>query len=144
MREALTDHRLIRRLAVLVTVLGLDRRDFVIFGSGPLLAHGLRADISDLDVVARGRTWELVSQYGFPARGNVNGARMASFWGGLIQFSSGWISADWETDDIIENAEFVEGMPFARLTDVLRYKRTLGRPKDRHDVALLESREAAG
>jgi len=144
MRETLTDHRLIRRLAMLVTMLGLDRRDFVIFGSGPLLAHGLRTQIGDLDVVARGRTWELASQYGVPARGNVNGARMASFWGGLIQFSPGWISADWETDDIIENAEFVEGMPFARLTDVLRYKRTLGRPKDRYDVALLESRETAG
>lgn len=142
MREALRDHRLIRRLAMLVTTLDLDRRDFVIFGSGPLLAHGLRTRVSDLDVVARGRTWELVSQYGFPSRGKVNGARMASFWGGLIQFSPGWISADWQTDDIIENAEFVDGMPFARLTEVLRYKKTLGRPKDRHDVALLERRDA--
>lgn len=144
MDKPLTDHRLVRRLAMLVTMLGLDRRDFVIFGSGPLLAHGLRTQISDLDVVARGRTWEMVAQYGLPTRGNVNDARMASFWGGLIQFSSGWISPDWDTDNIIENAEIIQGMPFARLTDVLRYKRMLGRPKDRYDVALMENCKGTG
>ncbi len=53
---ALSEDRLIRRLIKLVTELDLDRRDFVIFGSGPLLAHGLRRCIRDLDVVARGTT----------------------------------------------------------------------------------------
>ena len=52
---ALSENKLMRRLAMLVTELDLDRRDFVIFGSGPLLAHGLRSGIRDLDIVARGQ-----------------------------------------------------------------------------------------
>ena len=131
---ALSEDRLIRRLIKLVTELDLDRRDFVIFGSGPLLAHGLRRCIRDLDVVARGTVWRRVSQHGFPAAGTINGAPMALFWGGMIQFSPGWISGDWDTDDLIDRAEIIQGLPFAQLTDVLAYKQKLDRPKDRSDI----------
>ena len=128
---------LIRRLARLVTELDLDSRDFVIFGSGPLLAHGLRYDIHDLDIVARGPAWRRVADHGCPGTGSINGAPMALFWGGLIQFSQGWISADWNADDLIDRAETIQGWPFARLTDVLAYKQVLVRPKDYPDIAAL-------
>jgi len=134
---ALSENGLIRRLVKLVTELDLDSRDFVIFGSGPLLAHGLRRRIRDLDVVARGTAWRRVSQHGFPAAGAINGAPMALFWGGLIQFSPGWISEDWDTDDLIDRAEIIQGLPFAQLTDVLVYKQKLDRPKDRADIEAL-------
>ena len=107
---ALSENRLIRRLAMLVTELDLDVRDFVIFGSGPLLAHGLRDDIHDLDVVARGPAWQRVLEHGCPGTGSVNGAPMALFWDGLIQFSQGWISADWDGDDLIDRAQTHPGM----------------------------------
>jgi len=134
---ALSETRLIRRLAMLVSELDLDVRDFVIFGSGPLLAHGLRYGIHDLDVVARGPAWQRVLEHGCPGTGSVNGAPMALFWNGLIQFSQGWISADWDTDDLIDRAERVQGWPFASLTAVLAYKRILLRPKDYPDIAAL-------
>jgi hypothetical protein len=116
---ALSDNRLIRRLVKLVDELDLDRRDFVIFGSGPLLAHGLRQRILDLDVLARGALWHRASQLGFRATGSINGAPMAAFWGGLIQFSLGWISAFWDIDDLINRAKIIEGLRFAQPTDVL-------------------------
>ena len=140
---AISEDRLIRRLVKLVTDLDLDRRDFVIFGSGPLLAHGLRRSIRDLDVVARGTAWDSVSRYGCPADGAINGAPMALFWDGLIQFSQGWIppkDKDWgtrDTDDLIDRAEVIQGLPFAQLTDVLAYKQNLNRPKDRADIRAL-------
>ena len=134
---ALDENKLIRRLATLVTRLHLDRGDFVIFGSGPLLAHGLRPSIHDLDIVARGPAWRHVSRYGCPGTGSVNGASMALFWSGLIQFSQGWISADWDADDLIDGAEIIQGWPFARLADVLAYKQALLRPKDHPDIAAL-------
>jgi hypothetical protein len=136
----LSENRLIRRLATLVTRLHLDRRDFVIFGSGPLLAHGVRWDIHDLDIVARGPTWRHVARYGCPDTGSINGAPMALFWDGLIQFSQGWISADWDADDLIDGAETIQGWPFASLTDVLGYKQVLLRPKDHPDIAALRQR----
>jgi hypothetical protein len=134
---ALSENGLIRRFAVLVTELELDLRDLVIFGSGPLLAHGLRAGIHDLDIVARGPAWQRVREYGCPGTGSVNGAPMALFWDGLIQFSQEWISADWDTDDLIDRAECIQGWPFATLADVLAYKQVLLRPKDYPDIAAL-------
>jgi hypothetical protein len=140
---ALSGNRLIRRLASLVAALDLGRRDFVIFGSGPLLAHGLRDGIRDLDVVARGAVWRRVREYGCPDTGSVNGAPMALFWNGLIQFSQGWISADWDADDLIGRAERIQGWPFAQLSDVLAYKQALLRPKDLSDIAVLQQAMAS-
>jgi hypothetical protein len=122
---------------MLVSELDLDIRDFVIFGSGPLLAHGLRNGTRDLDVVARGPAWQRVREHGCPGTGSVNGAPMALFWNGLIQFSQGWISADWDTDDLIGRAQAIQGWPFATLADVLAYKEILLRPKDYPDIAAL-------
>jgi len=134
---ALSKNRLIRRLTRLVIDLNLNRSDFVIFGSGPLLAHGLRRNIRDLDVVARGTTWYRVSERGLPATGAISGAPMALFSGGRIHFSPGWISQDWDIDDLIDRAEIIHGLPFAHLTDVLAYKQMLNRPKDRADIDAL-------
>jgi hypothetical protein len=122
---------------MLVTELDLDRRDFVIFGSGPLLAHGLRYGIRDLDIVARGSVWQRVRECGRPATGSISGAPMALFWNGLIQFSQVWISDDWNADELIGRAERIQGWPFAPLTDVLAYKQMLLRPKDHPDIAAL-------
>jgi hypothetical protein len=134
---ALRENRLIQRLVKLVTELDLDPRDFVIFGSGPLLANGLRQSIHDLDVVARGASWRRAVEHGLPAVGTVNGAPLALFWGGLIQFSSGWISDGWDTDHLIGRARIIQGLPFAQLTDVLAYKLVLRRPKDHPDIEAL-------
>jgi hypothetical protein len=134
---ALSEDRLVRRLVMLVTELDLDRRDFVIFGSGPLLAHGLRHCIHDLDIVARGTVWQRVSQHGCLGAGSINGAPLALFWDGLIQFSQGWVSDSWDADDLIDRAEIIQGLPFAQLADVLAYKQMLLRPKDHLDIAAL-------
>jgi hypothetical protein len=134
---AIGEEPLIGQLNKLVLDLGLDQRDFVIFGSGPLLAHGLRRSISDLDVVARGETWHRAWRHGVHAVGAVSGAPTALFCDGRIEFSPCWISPGWDCDDLIDRAERIQGLPFARLTHVLAYKQELGRPKDRPDIATL-------
>ena len=128
---------LIRCLIKLVDDLDLDRRDFVIFGSAPLLAHGLRRSVSDLDIVARGAAWHRAFEYGEPDIGPINGAPMAIFCDGLIQFSAGWITEAWDADDLIDRAEIIQGLPFAPLADVLAYKQMLRRPKDLPDIEAL-------
>jgi hypothetical protein len=124
------EHPLIRRLIQL----DLDRDNFVIFGSGPLLAHGIRRNIHDLDVVARGSAWHRVFDQGIPSSGKISGAPATCFWGGRIQFFREWISTDWDSNDLIDHAEIIEGLRFARLADVLSYKRMLMRPKDIMDI----------
>lgn len=123
-------HPLIRRL----TQLDLDRDNFVIFGSGPLFAHGIRRKIHDLDVVARGSAWRRVCEQGVSSAGKISGAPAMHFGGDQIQFFREWISTDWNSDDLIDRAEIIEGLRFARLADVLAYKRMLMRSKDIMDI----------
>ena len=129
-RTSVLDNPIITRLIQF----GLDSDDFVLFGSAPLLAYGLRKEIRDLDVVARSHTWRHVSACGTPGVGAVSGDPVAHFWDGRIQFSRGWISPAWDPDELIDSAEVIEGLRFARLTDVLAYKQVLGRPKDIADI----------
>jgi hypothetical protein len=135
--EDISRDRLIARFIYLANKLEVDRTDFVIFGSGPLLAHGLRRRINDLDVVARGQAWRTFCDHGVAGIAAINRAPLSLFWDGLIQVSEGWISEDWDADGLIDRAEIIQGLPFARLADVLGYKQVLQRPKDRIDIELL-------
>ncbi len=131
-------HPLIRRLVAL----GLERDDFVIFGSAPLLAHGLRRSISDLDVVARGAAWLRASRLGVPAVGIISGDGGVHLDGGRIQVFRRWIPGARDADDLIDHAEIIQGLRFARLADVLAYKQVLRRPKDIADIQALTGRDA--
>ena len=117
--------------------LDLERDDFVIFGSAPLLAHGLRQSIGDLDIVARGAAWHRASQIGVPAVGAIRGGPAINLDGGRIQVFPEWLSEEWDTDALIDRAEIIPGLRFARLADVLAYKKMLMRPKDVADIQAL-------
>jgi hypothetical protein len=121
----------------------LDPHHFVIFGSGPLLAHNIRTDIGDLDIVARQSAWERARGLGEKAVGPLNGAAMVRFWGGLIEVSQGWTSPEWNANDLIESADSFGGLRFARLEHVLSYKKSLRRAKDVADIVAIE-RHLAG
>jgi len=112
---------------------------FVIFGSMPMFAHGLHSRICDLDVVARGEVLSQVSIKGQPAMGGCTGDTVWTFLEGHIQFSERWITAEWDTNSLIENAEIVDGLRLAPLEEVLRYKEELRRQKDEVDIKALKS-----
>jgi hypothetical protein len=44
----------------------------------------------------------------------------------------------WDIRAIIERAEVIDGLPFARLEDVLALKRSYGRPKDLEHARIIE------
>jgi hypothetical protein len=134
------DHPLIRRLRSL----RLDPADFVVFGSAPLLAHGLRQQISDLDVVARGRAWRRARQLGQRLVRGGGHSEMVQIDGGLIEISAAWITPRWSADELIDQAEVIDDIRYARLDQVLAYKRLLRRPKDLLDIARLEALLSGG
>ena len=41
---------------------------------------------------------------------------------------------------VISQAVFIEGLPFARLEDVLHYKQILNRPKDQEHIRLIQKK----
>ena len=117
----------------------LDPDNFVIFGSGPLLAHGLRRRVGGLDTVACGRTWEHVRGLGVRTVVPPSGTEMIQLWHGLIEVSPEWITPRWDANELIDQADVIDGLRFARLEQVLAYKRLLRRPKDLRDITVLEA-----
>lgn len=141
---SLRAHPLVRRFLSL----DLDPAHCVVFGSGPMLAHGLKTSLGDLDIVARGPAWQKACAFGELGVSKIGGDIVASFWEGRIEVFDRWYSAHLSTDDLIDNADVVEGIRFAQLHHVFAYKRQLQRPKDLPDIAALaqalRGREAAG
>jgi hypothetical protein len=131
---ALSDHRLIR----LLEKLALPVSDYVVTGSGPLLAHGLKDTIHDLDLVARGAAWDLAARHGKVRRSPSGLGRRIVVHHGDIEIFDHWVGGLTDIDAMIDGAELVEGIPFLPLGDTLRWKRGLGRAKDLPDIALIE------
>ena len=115
--------------------LDLPTADYAIFGSGPLAVRGLIEEVHDLDVVARGTAWEQAKGLA-EVRIAPEGDPVVWLEGGTIEVFSGWLG--WDIDMLINNAQIIDGLPFARLEDVLAFKLSLGRPKDVAHARLIE------
>ena len=107
--------------------------DYVLFGSTPMLAHGLIARVGDIDIVARGGAWAKAVQLGEveEAPGKDSVVRLDG-----VDIFNGWMG--WDVDALLGRAVSVDGFPYASLTDVLAFKRELNRPKDEAHIKLLE------
>ncbi|MFF2750509.1 hypothetical protein ACFVVA_33840 [Kitasatospora sp. NPDC058048] len=126
----LSQHPLVQNLMSL----HLPTRDYVVAGSGPLLAHGLKQDVGDLDIVARGRAWEIITALAPPVPAPSGHGRMALLFDGAIEAFDTWLPGTCERDELIEEAELIHGIPFSPLRRVLRWKQLYDRSKDRDDV----------
>lgn len=131
----LRQHPFIRELISL----GLPSIDYVVAGSGPLLAHGLRQDIGDLDIVARNDAWKIALSMGEATAPPSGHGLMVVLFGGHIEIFDRWLPGTQDADTLISSAELVDGIPFCPLADVLEWKRRSHRLKDREDVELIES-----
>ncbi|MFD5338509.1 hypothetical protein [Streptomyces hawaiiensis] len=118
--------------------LELDPDHCAVFGSGPMLAHGLKMSLGDLDIVARGPAWQKACKDGALGVSTIGGDPVAAFWGGRVEVFNVWFPQDVSTDDLIDAADVVAGIRFVQLRHVLAYKRRLRRPKDVPDIAALE------
>jgi hypothetical protein len=122
------------RLFGKLRALELPAQHYAVFGSGPLAVRGLIEHISDLDVVARGPAWRKAAALG-PVVVASGGDRVVSLEGGTIEIFDGWLG--WDADAIIDGAETIEGLPFARLEEVQAFKLHHGRPKDLEHARLI-------
>jgi hypothetical protein len=118
----------------------LDPAHYVIAGSGPLLAHGIRHQISDLDVIARGAAWDQAATIGKRREAPFGGVNAVYLLDGTIEVLDGWFPDRWSVDRLIDEADVIEGVRFLSLPLTLEWKRLLGREKDRADIAALERR----
>lgn len=118
-----------------VRALALPAGDHAVFGSAPLLAHGLIEEVGDVDLLAVRAAWAQVCSSRPPTRapGGDEVVRLARG----IEVDHGWFGLN--VDAIIRRAEVWDGLPIARLEDVAVSKRLLDRPKDQAHLELLEA-----
>ena len=104
---------------------------YVIFGSGPLAVWGIR-DNEDIDVVVIPDYWDQLAEKYQSDGDNCIVIGNVSIYRDLLPFSD-------DASKIIENAEMIDGLPFARLEYVIQFKKMMGREKDIKDIELIEA-----
>ncbi|MCL3992841.1 hypothetical protein [Streptomyces lavenduligriseus] len=120
--------------------LSLPIEDYVIAGSGPMFAHGLRRDIGDIDVVAGSVAWGRALELGHPETAPLGYAQHVVLSGGTIEILDGWFG--YPVDALIAEAEIIEGIRFMPLRRVLEWKlkfmdNGVGREKDWRDIEMI-------
>lgn len=132
----MTDQLTVRQHPLIIEFRELDLpgTDYILAGSSPLLAHGIRTDITDLDIVARGPAWEIVQTMGPVQDAPWEDVHRVLLHGGRLEILNGWFPSMWDVDEFIDGREIYHDLPFAPLDRVLRWKRRLDRAKDQADI----------
>lgn len=110
---------------------------YVIVGSGTLDALGIRR-ASDIDIavlpelhkkLCESSDWEKIEKYGkiFLKREGID-----------IIPSLDWSEYPTTTEEAIQSALIIDGIPFLNLQELKKFKRALGREKDFADIKLID------
>ena len=132
--DGLMRHALLQRLLDLE----LPRGDWALFGSGSLLARGWIDDVGDLDVIVRGAAWEAVQALGRTVHLSEHDVDVVVV-DDRITFGTRWGIGSFDTGELIDTAEEVDGIPCVRTEHVVAYEPIAGRPKDTIHLAVIEA-----
>jgi hypothetical protein len=119
--------------------LKLPAGDFAIFGSGPLIVREIIPASNDLDIICRGTAWEKVKAIGAIEYLNDYDLNIVTIDNGCLTFGNKWGIGDFDTDELIDHAEEIDGLPFVRLEYVAGYKKISRRPKDLEHLEALKT-----
>lgn len=118
--------------------LGLPEKDFAVFGSGPLYVRGIKDCLRDLDLITRGKAWEMATEMGSLSGAPSGCGMMVQLTVAPIEIFNAWTSNEWDVDQLIDNADIIDGVRFVTLRDVLSWKKSAAREKDKEDVVRIE------
>jgi hypothetical protein len=110
--------------------LHLSAGNYAICGSGPLAIRNLRS-ADDIDIVVRSGLWATLSKKYKPYDELHIRIGTIEVWGDFINLTH-------RLEEIIDNAELMDGYPFVTLDDTILWKQFLNRPKDQRDIALIK------
>jgi len=116
--------------------LNLPTDDYAIFGSGPLYAHGIIKNPRDIDVIARGEAWKKTLKFCNPQKLPLDNS--VKLFDGKVEVMNVWMSGKWDINKLIDTAEIVEDIRFVNLKTVLKWKKSMARPKDLKHIKMVE------
>lgn len=123
-----------------VKALGLPLGQYVVFGSGPLAARGIRSS-SDVDLFTTTALYNQLKADGWQEVEKPVEAGGLYLAHGIYEADDTWHYGTYDPrpEEVIAAADTIDGVPFASLVEVLTWKRAFGRPKDVADVRLIEA-----
>lgn len=112
--------------------LDLPEGKYAIYGSGPLAIRGIR-ETNDIDVIVKDEVYKKLKQeYGEKEDGEIilNNGEIEIFptWNALVDDAEG----------MIDRAETIQGYKFVTLEDTIKWKKGMGRSKDKKDIELIK------
>jgi len=114
---------------------------YVVVGSGPMAAHGLK-EIQDVDIVVTSELFEKCKQEGWEQVSWTYPERLGQVYlkRGLVELYLDVSCGDFNPtlEELLQRTEYVEGIPFAALADILQFKKAYGRSKHLEDVLEIE------
>lgn len=112
--------------------------EYAIFGSGPMCVRNLKScSDSDIDIIASEELFDVYrNESGWEFKANEHGDEYLK--NGNIEIWKNWRPGEWNIHELIKNAEIIDGIPFVRLSDVLKWKQFFDREKDKKDVEILK------
>ena len=120
-----------------VQMLELPYGQYVVFGSCPMAAVGLR-ESDDIDLLFSDELHDMLVQKGWQEIPGKDGDRRLEF--SHFDTHTSWKMGDYDPtlEDLLEDAISIDGIPFARLEEVRKWKAILARPKDIADIRLID------
>ena len=120
-----------------VKALNLPKGEYIVFGSGPMSVHRIR-DVRDIDLFVSPDLYQQLKLRGWEEKTRESGDK-------YLTHKNVEVGKDWDygsynpsLKDLLETAEVIDGVPFANLEEVLKWKKALGRDKDKKDIGLIE------
>ena len=120
-----------------VKELGLPAGSYVVYGAAPMAVAGLR-EANDIDFLVTPEVIEMLKSRGWQQVHKGPGDE--PYESGIYEAHPNWNFSTYAPtlEHLLETADVVEGIPFAALEEVRKWKSAWGRPKDMIDVALID------
>ena len=121
-----------------VKTLDLPDGQYIVFGSCPLAAAGLR-ESGDVDMLVTPALKAKLKQSGWPEIDKGGGDTPLVH--DVFDVHDQWNFSSYSPtlEHLLQTAEYYDGVPFASLTEVRKWKAASGRPKDLKDIELIDN-----
>ncbi len=120
--------------------LQLPAGEFAIFGGGPLAVRNIR-ESHDADLIVSEKLFgEYKQKLGWKYKSfERDGRYVEMIEKDEIEFYKDWGPGKWDIAKLIQESEIINGLPFVKLAEVLKWKKISDREKDKKDILFIEN-----
>lgn len=120
-----------------VKQINLPLGEYVVFGSGPMAAYGIRQS-NDIDLFVTSKLYASLKTDGWKVNPRSSGGEYLSK--DNVEVYDTWEFGQYNPtpEQVIAQAVMLNGVPYAPLSEIMAWKKAFGRKSDISDIALIE------